>query len=92
MKRSDIVRSVQVKFGRLSSADAAAMVDSVSARLVDAARSGDRVEIRGFGTFQTRVHAAKATVNPRTGAKMRLPARRSVLFRPSRELIKKMNG
>ena len=91
MKRSDIIRSIQVKFRRLSAVEAGNMLDSVSARLIDAARVGARVEIRGFGTFQTRSHAPKATVNPRTGIKMRLAARRGVLFRPSAELVKKMN-
>jgi integration host factor subunit beta len=91
MKRSDIIRSIQVKFKRLSAADAGDMMDSVVARLADAVATGDRVEIRGFGTFQARRHAPKATTNPRTGAPMNLSARRNVLFRPSKELIKKMN-
>jgi nucleoid DNA-binding protein len=91
MKRSDIVRSIQVKFKRLSAADAGGMMNAVVSRLNDALVVGDRVEIRGFGTFQTRRHAAKNTTDPRTGAPLHLPARRAVLFRPSRELVKKMN-
>lgn len=91
MKRSDIVRSIQVKFKRMPVTDSAAMIDNVSNRLADALANGDRVEIRGFGSFQSRVHAAKTTTNPRTGKQMHLPSRKTILFRPSPELTKKMN-
>lgn len=91
MKRSDIVRSIQVKFKRLRAEDASAMLDCVTERLGNAIENGDRVEIRGLGTFQARLHAPKTTRNPRTGETMHLPGRRVVLFRPSPELVKKMN-
>ncbi|MGI5846305.1 MAG: HU family DNA-binding protein [Alphaproteobacteria bacterium] len=91
MKRSDIVRSIQVKFKRLSVADSVAMINNISNHLADALANGDRVEIRGFGTFQTRIHAPKITTNPRTGKKIHLPSRKTILFRPSPRLIKKMN-
>lgn len=91
MKRSDIVRSIQVKFKHMPVADSAAMIDCVSNRLADALACGDRVEIRGFGSFQSRIHAPKTTTNPRTGQKMNLPSRKTILFRASPELIKKMN-
>lgn len=91
MKRSDIICSIQVRFKRLRAASAAAMLDCITARIGDAAAAGDRVEIRGFGTFQARRHAPKTTRNPRTGEVMRLPVRRAILFRASPELLKKMN-
>ncbi len=91
MKRSDIVRSIQVKFNNMPATDSAAMIDCVSKRLADALSNGDRIELRGFGSFQSRTHAPKTTTNPRTGQKMNLPSRKTILFRASPELIKKMN-
>ncbi|MDR0967260.1 MAG: integration host factor subunit beta [Rickettsiales bacterium] len=92
MKRSDISRSVQVKFNRMRSADADAVIDIVAQTLYNAMKDGNRVEIRGFGNFLPRVHAPKTTTNPRTGATMFVAARRTILFRPSPKLTKQMNG
>jgi len=52
----------------------------------------DRIEIRGFGTFQSRKRATKIGFNPSTGERIHLNANRTILFKPSRELTKKMNG
>lgn len=92
MKRSDIVRSIQVRFKNMRVNDAAAIVDSVSDQIIESVANGDRIEIRGFGTFQPRARATKIGYNPCTGQPMELPASTTILFKPSRELTKKMNG
>lgn len=92
MKRSDIIRSIQVKFKHMRSSDAAAIVDTVSEQMVESIANGNRIEVRGFGTFQPRRRATKIGYNPSTGQPMPLPASTTILFKPSRELTKKMNG
>ncbi|MBO7509111.1 MAG: integration host factor subunit beta [Alphaproteobacteria bacterium] len=92
MKRSDIIRTIQVQFKRMRTKDAAAVLDAVSNAMIDAIAAGNRIEIRGFGTFQPRPRATKVGYNPVTGQPMHLPANTTILFKPSRELIKKMNG
>ncbi len=92
MKRSDIVRSIQVKFKHMRAADAAAIVDAISDHVVESVASGNRIEVRGFGTFQPRKRATKIGYNPSTGQPMPLPASTTILFKPSRELTKEMNG
>ena len=92
MKRSDIIRTVQVNFKRMRMRDAAAVVDTIIESMIDAVASGNRIEIRGFGTFQPRPRATKVGYNPVTGQPMHLPANTTILFKPSRELTKKMNG
>ncbi|MBO4745820.1 MAG: integration host factor subunit beta [Alphaproteobacteria bacterium] len=92
MKRSDIIRTIQVQFKRMRSKDAAAVLDAVSDAMIDAISDGNRIEIRGFGTFQPRPRATKVGYNPVTGQPMHLPANTTILFKPSRELTKKMNG
>lgn len=92
MKRSDIIRSIQVKFNNMRVADASAIVDTVSNHMVEAVSGGNRIEVRGFGTFQPRKRATKVGYNPSTGEPMHLPASTTILFKPSRELTKKMNG
>ena len=92
MKRSDIIRSVQVQFNRMQTSDAAAILDTVAQQITDSVADGDRIEIRGFGTFQSRIRATKIGFNPSTRQSMYLDAGKTILFKPSRELTKKMNG
>ena len=92
MKRSDIIRTIQVQFRRMRLSDAAAVVDVVANSMIESVAAGDRIEIRGFGTFQPRPRATKVGYNPVTGKPMTLPANTTILFKPSRELTKKMNG
>lgn len=92
MKRSDIIRTIQVQFNRMRTNDAAAILDAVSDYAIESVANGNRIEIRGFGTFQPRTRAAKVGYNPNSGEKMTLAPGKTVLFKPSRELTKKMNG
>ena len=92
MKRSDIIRSIQVKFNNMRAKDAAAIVDTISDHMIEAVAGGQRIEVRGFGTFQPRSRATKIGYNPSTGKPMHLPASTTILFKPSRELTKEMNG
>ena len=92
MKRSDIIRTIQVQFKRMRTKDAAAVLDTVADTMIDAIAEGNRIEIRGFGTFQPRPRATKVGYNPVTGQPMHLPANTTILFKPSRELTKQMNG
>ena len=92
MKRSDLIRTIQVQFKRMRTSDAAAVLDSLSDSMIESIARGDRIEIRGFGTFQPRPRATKVGYNPVTKQPMHLDANTTILFKPSRELTKKMNG
>lgn len=92
MKRSDIIRTIQVQFKNMRTSDAMAMVDAVNDEIIKSVANDDRIEIRGFGTFQSRTRATKNGYNPTTGENIVLPAGKTILFKPSRELTKKMNG
>jgi len=92
MKRSDLIRTIQVQFENMRASDAAAVLDTISNAMIDAIAAGERIEIRGFGTFQPRPRATKIGYNPVTKQPMRLEANTTILFKPSRELTKKMNG
>ena len=92
MKRSDIIRSIQVRFKHMRPTDAAAILDTISEHMIEAVSNGDRIEVRGFGTITPRARATKVGYNPCTGQPMHLDAGTTILFKPSRELTKKMNG
>ena len=92
MKRSDVIRTLQVQFKNMRASDAMAILDCVMDEMKNSVANNDRIEIRGFGTFQPRTHATKKGYNPSTGEMIHIDANRTVLFKPSRELTKKMNG
>jgi integration host factor subunit beta len=54
--------------------------------MVHAIARGDKIEIRGFGSFHTRRRRARVGRNPKTGARVEVPAKRIPFFKPSREL------
>ncbi len=54
--------------------------------MVRSLSSGERVEIRGFGTFSTRVRKTRGGRNPKTGARVDVPAKRVPYFRTSQKL------
>jgi integration host factor subunit beta len=66
--------------------EAAIIVELIFDKMVRALRSGDKVELRGFGSFNTRERRARTGRNPKTGAAVKVPAKRIVFFKPSREL------
>ncbi len=92
MKRSDVIRTLQVQFKNMREDDAMAMLNCVMNKIQDDVAHDNRIEIRGFGTFQSRKRATKNAYNPSTGEIVHLDAGKTILFKPSRELIKKMNG
>jgi integration host factor subunit beta len=49
-------------------------------------RAGDKIEIRGFGSFRTRQRKPRTGRNPKTGEKVEVPAKKIPFFKPSKEL------
>ena len=76
----DVSRVVEI-----SRKDAAVTVERILDSMVHALDHGDKVEIRGFGSFRTRQRRARVARNPKTGARVEVPAKR-IVFKPSKEL------
>ena len=62
------------------------MIDALAGILGAALASGDKVELRGFGTFLVRERKARTGRNPRTGETIQIAARRSAAFKAGKEL------
>ena len=52
---------------------------------------GERVELRGFGIFSTKVQKARISRNPKTGEKVNTPKKRTIHFKMAKDLFKKLN-
>jgi integration host factor subunit beta len=55
-------------------------------------RRGERVELRGFGVFYTNLQKARISRNPKTGEKVNTPKKKTIHFKMSKELFKKINN
>lgn len=85
MTKADIVEVIARGTG-LTKVEAAAVIDGFMATISYALQNGDRVELRGFGTFCLRERQEKHVANPRTGKMMHIPHRVVPDFKPSQKL------
>ena len=56
-----------------------------------ALKRGDRVELRGFGVFSTNTQKARISRNPKTGEKVNTPEKKTINFKMSKDLFRKLN-
>ena len=54
-------------------------------------KRGERVELRGFGVFSTKIQKARISRNPKTGEKIHTPEKKTIHFKMSKDLFNKLN-
>ena len=82
MNRTELAESVAAKTG-LDKRHSEAAVEAVTEAIVAEIRAGQRVSIFGFGSFEPRARAARTARNPQTQAVVKVPASKSVAFKPA---------
>jgi len=91
MNKADLVSVVAAGTG-LTQVEVAAVVEGVLEGVSEALIREDHVEIRGFGTFKVEQRAARDAINPQTGKRIRVEAKKAPVFRPSDKLKARVNG
>ena len=91
MTKAELVEEV-AGIGNITRHDAEIIVETIFEAVVGALRADDKVEIRGFGSFRTRTRNPRIGRNPKTGAKVDVPAKRVPYFKPSKELRDLVNN
>lgn len=86
MTKRDLIREVVRHDPHFSRQQAEAVVQAVLDSLTAALARGERVELRGFGTFGLKQRQARAGRNPRTGAIIAVPAKQVPVFRVAKAL------
>lgn len=86
MNRSELQDRVLAKHSQLSKKDVEAIFKIFFSELSDSLAKGDRVEIRGFGSFCLRTRPPRKGRNPKTGETVMLPIRVSPYFKPGKQL------
>jgi integration host factor subunit beta len=91
MTKADLVDEV-TQAAELSRKDSETVIDIVFDSIVKSLRAGDKIEIRGFGSFRSRQRKARVGRNPKTGERVEVPPKTVPYFKPSKELKDLVNG
>jgi integration host factor subunit beta len=85
MTKADLIDEVS-KLAELTRKDSEVIVETIFDSVVRSLRVGDKIEIRGFGSFRTRQRKPRVGRNPKTGERVEVPAKKIPFFKPSKEL------
>jgi integration host factor subunit beta len=92
MTRRDLIEEVARLYPRFSRRDAEVMVKAVFTSMTDALSRGERIEIRGFGSFVVKDRHAREGRNPKTGRIVPVAAKRVPFFKVGKELKLRVDG
>ncbi|HHN74483.1 MAG TPA: integration host factor subunit beta [Acidobacteria bacterium] len=90
MTKADLVEKV-ADAASLSRTEAEAVVNTVLDSIVGALKTGDKIELRGFGSFRLRMRRPRQGRNPKTGTRVDVPAKAVPYFKPGKELREMLN-
>ncbi|PWT89080.1 MAG: integration host factor subunit beta, partial [Acidobacteria bacterium] len=90
MTKADLITEVS-KNAELSKKDAENIVNVFLDGIVDALKEGEKIELRGFGSFKLRRRNSRVGRNPRTSEAVQVPAKRVPYFKPGKDLKKLIN-
>ena len=91
MIKSELVRKIIKTHPDLYQRDADLIINTIFNEISEALARGDRVEIRGFGSFNTKETQARVGRNPKSGQKIPVEGKLKPVFRTGRELKKRIN-
>jgi integration host factor subunit beta len=92
MTKSELIDAIAARQPHLGFTDVEMAVKSVLDQISDALERGERVEIRGFGSFSVNFRPPRVGRNPKTGETVSLPGKSVPHFKPGKELRDRANG
>ena len=90
MTKADLIEEVS-RVVEMTRKESEVIVEAFFDSIVKSLRTGDKIEIRGFGSFRTRQRQPRIGRNPKTGAAVDIPAKRVAYFKPGKELKELIN-
>ena len=91
MTKAELVDEIARK-ASLTRKHSEVIVDAVFSSIIEALQTGDKIELRGFGSFRVRHRASRTGRNPKTGEGVLGPAKKVPYFKPGKELRELING
>ncbi|HET8922917.1 MAG TPA: HU family DNA-binding protein [Candidatus Acidoferrum sp.] len=85
LTKADLIEEV-LRITELPRKESETIVETIFDSIIVSLQKGDKIEIRGFGSFRTRDRRGRVGRNPKTGEKVEVPAKKIPFFKPSKEL------
>lgn len=92
MTRAELIEKLVVDYPGLTKKDLKRVVEAIFEAIMAGLENGDRVELRGFGSFEIRAREGRIGRNPRTGGIVPVAPKRHVRFRGSKQLQQRMTA
>lgn len=92
MVKSELIRALSEKLPELAAKDVELAVNCVLEQMITALENGERIEVRGFGSFSLHHLAARIGRNPKTGEAVQLPKKVTLHFKPGKALKDRVNA
>lgn len=86
MTKNDLIKKLQEELETYSLKDVTYVVNIIFDSMIDAIRRGERIELRGFGSFEVRKRKPRMGRNPKSGAQVKLQERKVPFFKTGKEL------
>lgn len=92
MTKSELIERLSQQSGILNRKDSEQVVNIVFDSITEALKAGDKVEIRGFGSFTVRERDARTARNPKSGEVVDIPAKKTPFFKTGKDLRERVNS
>ena len=90
--KSKLLKQFSKNYPNFLKKDLEKFTDIILKEIKRTLRRGERVELRGFGVFSTNIQKARISRNPKTGEKVNTPEKKTIHFKMSKEMFKKLNN
>ena len=90
--KSKLLKQLAINYPNFLKKDLENFTNIILTEIKQALKRGDRVELRGFGMFSTNIQKARISRNPKTGEKVNTPEKKTIHFKMSKEMFKKLNN
>lgn len=92
MTKSELIEQIAQKQSQLAYRDVELAVKTILEHMAERLANGERIEIRGFGSFSLHFRPGRVGRNPKTGAPVSLPAKYVPHFKPGKELRERVDN
>lgn len=92
MTRSELISRIAKRLEGYTLKQTQIIVESFFDAIVEALQRGEKIELRGFGSFKVKTRGPRQARNPKTGETVDVPSKRVIHFKPSKELLAQLNS
>ncbi len=90
--KSELIKQIKKSYPNFLNRDLSKLIDIILNEIKNSLKRNEGVELRGFGTFRTNIQKESIRRNPKTGEKVNVPKKRTIKWKMSKDLFKKLNN